>query len=139
MNAREVVQVGIRCLSLAMMIVAVAIVVWWAIEAIQDSIKLITAGRTDRLWNTLDSNWYLFYSSNSFVWTFSLLLLALALWLAQQRLARLVVPDLGRTCPECGYSLRNRKSPGCPECGAGMTPSTPDPDQSTSASKANGK
>ncbi len=131
MNARGAVQVGIRCLSLAMMIVAAVIVVWWAIEAIQDSIKLMTAGRTERFWSALDNNWYLFYISKSFVWTVTLVLLALALWLAQKRLARLVVPDLGRTCPKCGYSLRHRKEPGCPECGAGMTPSTPDTDQSS--------
>ena len=49
-----------------------------------------------------------------------MLLLAAGLALFEGRLVRWIVPYPPReaTCPQCGYSLKNLKSPICPECGA---------------------
>lgn len=48
------------------------------------------------------------------------LLLAAALVLCEGKLVRWIVPFPPReaTCAQCGYSLKNLKSPICPECGA---------------------
>jgi hypothetical protein len=50
-------------------------------------------------------------------WIITLVIVALTLWLLQHPLARLITGKGGCVCPECGYSLRNLKSPRCPECG----------------------
>ncbi len=139
MKVRRTVQIGIRCLSLAMVIPAVAILTRWVIVLIRSWVNrrpmLTLRSRPVSTWEFLGRKWDEFYFSNEAPWVVSLLLLALALWFAQKRLARLVVPDLGRTCPECGYSLRHRKEPGCPECGAGVSPSPPDSGQSSELGK----
>lgn len=49
-----------------------------------------------------------------------LILLAVVTLLGSRALANWIVPYPAReaTCPQCGYSLKNLKSPICPECGA---------------------
>jgi hypothetical protein len=54
-------------------------------------------------------------------WEVLLVIVAVVLWLCQNILARLIVPRVGPTCPECSYSLRNLKSTRCPECGADVS------------------
>lgn len=46
------------------------------------------------------------------------------LGLTSNRIARWIVPAGLRTdgCPHCGYSLKNLKSPICPECGNDIGP-----------------
>ena len=133
MNVRRTIQIGIRCLSLAMVIPAIAIVTRWVIVLIRSSAnrRPMPTPRSQPMstWEFICRKWDEFYFSNDAPWVVAFVVLAIALWLAQKRLARLIVPDLGRTCPECGYSLRHRKEPGCPECGAGMKPSALDADQ----------
>jgi hypothetical protein len=50
------------------------------------------------------------------------LLLVAALFLLEQRLVRWIVPMPSRhaACPTCGYSLKDLKSPICPECGTSL-------------------
>lgn len=49
---------------------------------------------------------------------------ALALLLLERRLSRWLVPmpTPDHVCHECGYSLKNLKSPVCPECGVDLSP-----------------
>ena len=48
-------------------------------------------------------------------------LLAVLLW-QETRLVRWIVPlgDSGTLCSKCGYSLKDLKSPICPECGTNL-------------------
>lgn len=49
-----------------------------------------------------------------------LCVLAFALFFVEGWVVRWIVPYPAReaTCAQCGYSLKNLKSPICPECGA---------------------
>ena len=52
------------------------------------------------------------------------LVTALALLLLERRLSRWLVPmpTPDHVCHQCGYSLKNLKSPVCPECGVDLSP-----------------
>ena len=52
------------------------------------------------------------------------LLLALVMFFFEKRLVRWIVPtgDSGQLCSKCGYSLKDLKSPICPECGTNLRP-----------------
>ena len=49
------------------------------------------------------------------------LALAGLLWLIERPLVKWLVPPPQPGCPNCGYSLRNLKTPICPECGADIS------------------
>lgn len=52
------------------------------------------------------------------------LFIAFALMILEQRLVRWLVPmpTPDHVCHQCGYSLKNLKSPVCPECGVDLSP-----------------
>jgi hypothetical protein len=105
------IQVVIR--GLALMVPLVVVVAFSArlIYVFQTYHERLPLGSLIRLLSRIDT-WQL-----EIRWGIPALLIAAALWVFQRRLSRLIVPQFGNACPECGYDLRGTKGNRCPECG----------------------
>jgi hypothetical protein len=115
------VVTAIRCTSVVLVLIALVIV-----GSRVTLIALLHRSTLDLLWRVLTGSIRYTYSAE-LRWAVPILVGAIALWLFQRPLARLIVPTAGRACPECGYSLRNLKGLHCPECGWEVPQTEPKP------------
>ena len=107
MNARQVVIVCIRGLAIFLGIAA----------AVTITAVVLYRMSANLPWTLFRHLQALLYNNRELCWAIPIAVGAIALWLLQRPLARLIVPKAGKLCPECGYDLRKLKTGVCPECG----------------------
>lgn len=68
----------------------------------------------------LYNGWFLLYGPDNWSWLWfglAMMIPGATIMVLSRHIVRWVIPVPVQECPNCGYELKNLKSPTCPECG----------------------